>query len=232
MKLFFKQTKESVIFRVSNFNPEYKDALIGGFYTLKGEIFEKEYKKEEIFQENIPSIKRNFLKYGEEMFAQMAYLKPPLWQEGLIGFMEKVRGKNIDWWLTGSCALAIRGIEVTPHDVDIMLKSKDIDKIMDIFQHHMIEPLSRSDDWIVKHFSVLFLKTRVDLAFDPLDILDDPEPSDSGPFAAKNLEEISWKGHKIKVPPLHLQLNTNKKRGRKERVRLIEEYLGENEKKP
>jgi hypothetical protein len=41
---------------------------------------------------------------------------------------------------------------------------------------------------------------------------------------------VTWKGVQIKVPPLYLYLNTNKQRGRFDRVNLIEKYLVKNKK--
>jgi hypothetical protein len=61
----------------------------------------------------------------------------------------------------------------------------------------------------------------VDLAFDPQPALDQPEPSDSGPYARDHLEEVVWRGTQIKVPPLQLQLATNLRRGRTARAEAI-----------
>jgi hypothetical protein len=41
----------------------------------------------------------------------------------------------------------------------------------------------------------------------------------------KNLEEIKWRGHIVKIPPIDLQLHVNKKRGRTKRVKAIESFL-------
>ena len=75
------------------------------------------------------------------------------------------------------------------------------------------------------YFGVAFLGARVDLAFSPHESLDEPEPADCGPYAMKNLEEYNWKGYKVKIPPLELQLSTNRKRGRFDRAKQIEEFI-------
>lgn len=225
MNLNFINKKEKIVFEVSDYDGKYEDVLKASFYVPKEGMFIKEYSKKDIYSGNIESIRTNFLKYGKEMFDQMAYLKEAPWEEGLKEFIKKAKKQNIDWWLTGSCALNARGITVNPHDIDIMLNSKDENKIIEIFGDSMIEPLCNSEDWVVKKFAVLFLKTKIDLAFDPLDSLDKPEPSDCGPYAQNHLEEITWNREKIKVPPIELQLNINKRRGRTTRVRLIKEYM-------
>ncbi|MFW6121530.1 MAG: nucleotidyltransferase domain-containing protein [Petrotogales bacterium] len=225
MKLNFINEKTKVVFEVSDYDSKYEDVFKSSFYAKKEGKYIKEYNKDEIYEGNLERIKTNFLKYGKEIFNQMAYLKEAPWEEGLKEFIKKAKKQNIDWWLTGSCALSVRGITVNPHDIDIMLNSKDENKIIEIFGDSMIEPLCNSEDWVVKKFAVLFLKTRIDLAFDPLDSLDKPEPSDCGPYAQNHLEEITWNSEKIKVPPIELQLKINKRRGRTTRVGLIQKYI-------
>lgn len=58
--------------------------------------------------------------------------------------------------------------------------------------------------------------------------MDDPTPVDCGIYARNNLEEVIWRGFNIKVPPVELQINANKIRGRDERVKQLEEYLNAN----
>jgi hypothetical protein len=159
------------------------------------------------------------------MFLQMGYFKKVEWEKALLSFINKVKDYDIDWWLTGSCALCIRGISVMPHDVDIMLNSKDIDKIKSIFSDFIVEPIVSSKGWVVDYFGVLFLNARIDLAFDPPEFVDKPEPSDFGQYAMNNIELIEWNGHNIKVPPLELQLQVNKRRNRYDSVKAIENYI-------
>lgn len=159
------------------------------------------------------------------MFLQMGHLKEVKWEKALLSFINKVKDYDIEWWLTGSCALAVRGISTMPHDVDIMLNSKDIDKIKNIFSDFIVEPIISSKGWVVDYFGVLFLNTRIDLAFDPQEFVDNPEPSDFGIYAMNNTEMVQWKGNIIKVPPLELQLQVNKRRKRYDRVKTIEDYL-------
>jgi len=140
-------------------------------------------------------------------------------------FCEKVKGYNIDWWLTGSCASCIRGISLKPHDVDIMVDSKDVYLIEDIFAENLIEPVVDTGGWLTKDFGVIFLNARIDIASDPVESLDDPIPVDCGPTAKKSLEIINWEGFEIKVPPIELQLNANKIRNRLDRAKLIEDYI-------
>jgi hypothetical protein len=205
MNLNFINKKEKIVFEVSDYDGKYEDVLKTSFYIPKEGKYIKEYSKKDVYSGNIESIRTNFLKHGKEMFDQMAYIKQSPWEEGLKEFIKRVKNSNIDWWLTGSCALSARGIPLKPHDIDIMLNSKDENKVIEIFADDMIEPLCNSEDWVVKKFTVLFIKTRIDLAFDPLECLDKPEPSDCGPYAQIILKNLTGMEKQSKSP----QFNCN-----------------------
>jgi hypothetical protein len=221
LKISFIEDEKNIIFRVDD-PGKYKNVLRNCFYEADGDSYIKKFPKD---IENIIHIKDYYLKTAEKMFSQLGYYSPIPWQDALIWFIDKIKNTNIDWWLTGSCVLGLRGINITPHDVDIMLNSKDLVKFKNIFNDYLIEPIIDTNGWVTKYFGVIFNFARIDIAFDPQDLIDDPEPSDAGPFAMNNLEKIIWKGHVIKVPPIHLQLKVNQRRGRIDRVKAIEKYI-------
>jgi hypothetical protein len=106
-----------------------------------------------------------------------------------------------------------------------MIDSKNTEEITDVFSDYLIEPIVNTNGWLTKDFGVIFLHARIDIASDPQNILDIPEPVDCGPYAKQNLETINWNGYEIKIPPLELQINVNRRRGRMDRVKLIEEFI-------
>jgi hypothetical protein len=222
LKISFKEDEKNIAFVISEYPDEYKSIIESQYYSFEHGSFVKRYPSN---IDNIENVKVNFKKYAEEMFLQMGYLKEVQWEKALLAFIKKANDNDIEWWLTGSCALCVRGIPVIPHDVDIMLNSKDIDKINSIFSDYIVEPITSSKGWVVDYFGVLFLNARIDLAFDPQEFVDKPEPSDFGLYAKNNLEKVIWNGNVIKVPPLDLQLQVNRRRERYDRVKIIENYL-------
>jgi hypothetical protein len=94
-----------------------------------------------------------------------------------------------------------------------------------LFEDCIVEPIRSSKGWVVANFGVLFMGARIDLAFDPEDFVDSPDPADFGPYAMRNLEAVNWKGYTVRVPPLELQMQVNKRRGRYDRAAAIEQYL-------
>jgi hypothetical protein len=170
-------------------------------------------------------IRDSFIRFGSEMFDQLGYFSPIPWQEAFLRFLERIKDKPVNWWLTGSCAACIRGVALNPHDVDIMVDSRDLAVLEEIFAEDIIEPIRDTSGWVTKDFGVLFLGARVDIASDPSPILDQPQPVDCGPYALAHLETVEWKGYEIRVPPLELQLYVNKLRKRMDRAVLIEDFL-------
>lgn len=222
MRVFSIDEDNDVLFVVSEYPLEYKNVFENAYYSLVSGSYIKRFPRD---TPNISRIRDNWENSAEEMFSQMGYFQSARWEEALLGFIERIRGTDIHWWLTGSCATCLRGVDIQPHDVDIMLHSEDIDRVNQLFADCIVEPIRSTKGWVVANFGVLFMGARVDLAFDPEDFVDSPEPADFGPYAMKNLEVISWRGHSVRVPPLELQMQVNQRRGRADRVAAIEQYM-------
>jgi len=222
VEISFLETENDISFITSEIPENLISVFKRQFYEVEGDLAVKKFPKP---IENLETIKQNYLKYKPELISQAGNLKPVKWEEGLAAFIDIVSGEDIDWWLAGSCSLALRGIDVVPHDIDIMLSSRDLEKIKNHFLDYTLWPILPTGGWIVEYFGMVFLGCQVDFAFDPLPELDQPEPVDCGPYAGSHLEEIVWKGQQIKVPPVELFINVNRKRGRFDRVQAIENFL-------
>ncbi len=222
MKAVCTVSGKDVIYRLSDFDPLYEEAFRMCFYEQDEEGY---YKKFPLSYRYTGKVIRRFEKYAKEMFDQLLYRINVPWEEALECFCRRVKDSGISWWLTGSCATCIRGIALNPHDVDIIIESRDCALVEEIFADELIEPLRDTSGWVTKDFGVIFLKARIDIASDPSPQIDLPEPGDCGPEAISRLEVVEWRGYQIKVPPLELQIGVNKRRGRTERAEAIEAFL-------
>lgn len=221
MKLCTEEREGKIYFLIREVEPKFLPVLQMCYYQPDEDGFFKAYPAD---YPNVELIRENFVRNGIEMFQQLGYFKPVLWEQGLQEFIRRVQGSGISWWLTGSCAVCLRGIGLNPHDVDIMVESRDIPKIIELFREDIFEPIVDTQGWVTKDFGVLFLSCRVDIASDPAPCLDDPQPVDCGPYAKTHLERVMWKGFEVWVPPLALSIAVNKKRERWDRVALMEGY--------
>lgn len=57
----------------------------------------------------------------------------------LIEVVSKLDENNIRYFLIGSVNQALQGLKITPNDIDILVKSEDLDKIKNIFKNYNIK---------------------------------------------------------------------------------------------
>ena len=166
---------------------------------------------------------RTFGRDAEAMVLQTARVQTVPWEKALLAFLELVEPHRLDWWLGGSAALAVRGLDLNPRDFDLVTDEEGAQRLGEVLAEHLVEPLTRVD-WFCTWWGRAFLHARLEWVggLDPR--ADQPAVSDFGPTAAARLETVHWRGHPIRVPPLELQLEVSRRRGMWGRVELIERF--------
>jgi hypothetical protein len=158
------------------------------------------------------------------LLLQTARLEPAPWGDALRDVAARLDGAGVDWWLTGSAALAVRGIAVAPRDLDLVVAGADATDVARVLEDALIEPAVRVDDWFCHWWGRAWLGARVEWVGGVTEAADDPAPTDFGPAAAAALCAVAWDGHAVRVPPLELQRDVALSRGLTERVELIDSY--------
>ena len=152
---------------------------------------------------------------------QAAGLEPVPWAPALADVHDRLTGARVDWWLTGSAALAVRGIAVAPGDLDLVVAAGDARRVGDLLLDGLVEPVAPAD-WFCEWFGRAVLGARVEWVGGVGVAADQPEVTDFGLTAAARLETVRWRGREIRVPPLNLQRAVSLRRGLHDRVRLID----------
>lgn len=222
MKTSCRTVGQNTHFIVSELDPAYHQA------TRDLEFTEVEDGFARIYPNNSPHLEHsyhNFARYAEEMILQMAHVHTTPWEQALLSLLQKIEGQHIRWWLVGSAALATRGIDVSPSDIDLSVDDADAHKLGDLLLDYLIEPMQATPDWFCNWFGRAFLGMRVEWVGGVDERADTPEISDFGPTAVGRMETILWQGYELQVPPLDLQLKSNEQRGRVERVGKIKKFL-------
>jgi hypothetical protein len=160
------------------------------------------------------------------LLRQTARLDTVPWREALHDAVRRLDGAGIDWWLVGSAALAVRGLQVEPRDIDLVISDADARRAADAFEDVLIEPAVETDGWISRWFGRAWLSARVEWVAGVSPAVDEPFPSDFGPAAAAALTEIEWEQTVIRVPPIELQREVSARRGLADRVALIQSLKG------
>jgi hypothetical protein len=159
---------------------------------------------------------------AEELVRQTARLAPTPWEDALTDFARRAAATR--WWLTGSAALAVRGLDVAPRDLDVIVEADEAAAVADSLADALVEPLAPGG-WLGRWWTRAFLGARVEVVGGVNPELDRPEPTDFGPLAAGRLELVGWRGLELRVPPLGLQLRAAERRGLDDRARLIRAAL-------
>jgi hypothetical protein len=174
---------------------------------------------------NLARIYRNFERHAEDMLLQSIGAVAIPWEKALTSFIQTIAGHRIEWWLTGSAALAVRGVGITPHDIDLVLDAGDASVLSSVLLDWLVEPNIPSTNWIADWFGRAFIYARIEWVGGVHSSVDDSGPTDYGPKAATSLETVVWNGTEIKVPPVELQLISSEQRGLKERTEKINRWI-------
>lgn len=100
---------------------------------------------------NSPSVPRYYERFAasiEQMVLQSARLVAVPWEDALLEFLGRADGSGLHWWLYGSAALAVRGIAITPGDIDLNVDSADL--AGHIFDDLLITPVLDMEGWVAK----------------------------------------------------------------------------------
>jgi len=166
---------------------------------------------------------QNLTKCAELMLRQAARLEPVPWRETLHELCLRTKGRESEWFLAGSAALAVRGASIQPGDVDLVCSDDGALSLGTIFADALIEPVVYdSSGQLSDYWGRTFLTARLEWIGTPRPTVDSPTPSDFGPIAASRLETVTWEGFELRVPPLDLQRAVSRRRGLTSRVALID----------
>ena len=210
-------------FRVRTDEPAYRRVLRELMFEEDGDAFVRS------FRADAPGLHQSYVRFKltlEELLAQTAGRRLPPWDEALDAVASRLAVTRCEWFLAGSAALAVRGIDIVPRDLDLVVAdgSRALRALGDI----QIEPVSLNRDgaWIARWFGRGFLHARVEwiAGVDPaIDVYS--TPNEFGPEAAARLETVRWNDHDLALTPLDVQLAVTERRGLAVRAELIRDFL-------
>ena len=121
---------------------------------------------------------------------------------------------GIEWYIIGSVSEAALGVDIKPHDMDIVVHTKDFYKVKDLFREYVIEPFGdNKGTWLVRYFGKLYIDGA------SVDIVADEKMN------FENHVKVSWNGYDIFILPLKIRYEIEIQRDRKDRIKAIEEFM-------
>ena len=201
---------ETTAFVIAALEPAYHDVARALYYLPVEGGFAKHFPAD---TPHLARIYQQFARHVEDMILQTARVRPAPWDKALDAFLEVIRGEDIRWRLAGSVALAVRGIDVAPRDLDLVVDNAGAQKLGALLLDCLVEPVLRTPGWIANWFGRAFLHARVEWIG-----VDDP-------YALAGLQVVHWRGVAMQSPPLEMHLEEDRQRGLTERADKIARYL-------
>jgi hypothetical protein len=83
-------------------------------------------------------------------------LIPALIRRVLTILAEKLESSKTSWAITGSTSLALQGLDIVPHDIDILTDEEGAYAIAELFREHIVSPVSfKKSPKYESHFGAL-----------------------------------------------------------------------------
>ena len=203
-------------FCVTQTQPAAADALAAMGFQLEGGTLFRSFPD----SDDVPRIFANFRAHIDEMISVKVRATPAPWEQALEVVAQRLSGR-VAWTLAGSSALRIRGVDVRPRDIDLVVE--DAGRAGELLNDLLIEPVTRMHGWVADWFGRAFdgpliewvagVHTELGVA--------------RAPATSARRERVVWRGHEILCTPLDLELPAYEARGLSETVEAIRSYLGE-----
>ena len=139
---------------------------------------------------------------------------------------DQLKGGSINWVLTGSLALALQGLSVEVHDIDIQTEKDGAYEFERRFAENVIEPVRFSEtERIRSHYGKFEIDgLKVEIMGDLQKRLDDQEWEEFVDIAVLR-HWIKANNQQVPVLPLEYEYQAYLKLGRMEKAELIRTWL-------
>lgn len=214
MKCYCNRTEEALILCADNVESEFKKNLVAAWYHETNTGYQKVYsmmdKENGVSDKDVEIVSNNFSRLGPFMFQGDLD-----WNKALLIIAEKFLENNIEWYVFGSVSDALRGVKIIPHDLDIIVHTRDFFKVKSIFSDYVVEPfIDNKENWVVRYFG------RISMDNSYIDVV----AAESLDLENHLYDKILWNGYDIFIELFENRYNLELKRNRPERLQAMDEY--------
>jgi hypothetical protein len=222
MKCYCYETESDFIFCVQDVeNTQLEYAIQHMTFNKNDSKFLMAYPQNEFSnQYEKELVNKNFTHLGQEMFESL--LLGFDWKKPLELLTQKFNENKIEWYIVGSLCDAVRGVDVKPFDMDIVIHTKDYYKAKDIcylnFGNSIIFPFTDNQGRLaMRYFGRMFLAgALVEIA-----------AHEKWNIESRLLqyEKTSWNGFEVYMVSLQQRYQIEIARNREDRIKAIKEYM-------
>jgi hypothetical protein len=172
-------TGETLRLCLADVTAELEPAVTALGFTRRGALFVRAFATVD------EQVAARFEACAEAMVEQAAGRAPAPWENALELLIERAGGR--EWVLAGSAAHAVRGVDIEPHDIDVVASSSDCDAIGEALHDVLVEPVG-DGGWLGARWWRAFAGARIECVGDPCD----RSFADVG-------ETVVWRGHPLRL---------------------------------
>ena len=238
MNCYCYETDSEFIFCVENVgNAHLEDAIEHMAWSKVEDKFIRSYPLSAFSNENEKErISCNFARLGQAMFESS--VEGIDWAKPLSLVAQQFLASRIEWYIVGSVCDAIRGVNVQPFDVDIVVHTRDFLKAKDIcissFADEVIAPFDTQGTLYLQCFGRMFLVgAMVEIVADERWNADyrQSEKSVWRDYGYTQPEYVKtvWNGHEIYLESIQHRHQAETLRSRADRIKAIEDYMDRTE---
>jgi hypothetical protein len=184
-------------------------------------------------QDEKERISGNFVRLGQSLFESS--LVGFDWKKPLDLVAQKFTANGIEWYIVGSVSDAVRGVNISPFDIDIVVRTKDFHKTKGIcfsaFPEAIIAPFDTQGTLALQYFGRMFLAgAMVEIVADERWNLDYRQPENENSvwrdygYTKPEYIKATWRGYDVYLETLQHRYETEVKRNRTDRIKAIEEW--------
>lgn len=113
-------------------------------------------------------------------------------------------------------------MDISPGDLDLAVD--DAQHAGRIFSDLLVEPVTGPLDWVARWIARAFHGALFEWSAQPSPAVESA-PNEHRRWAAASLETVAWRGRRVRVPRLDVQLAVAIQRGLAERVAMIRQLM-------
>lgn len=160
----------------------------------------------------------------DEMVRQQIEKTPADWAAALRDLLGRAEQARVPVAVVGSVALAVRGVDVCPGDIDVLTTLEGTDALGEAYRDVLVVPVA-TEPGFGRWGRAFTGGIRVEWLGAPAAVHEGPWPLNAAEWSmASPFDEIQWENRSLRVPPLELQRRVEVQRQRLDRVAAIDEF--------
>jgi hypothetical protein len=160
----------------------------------------------------------------DEMVRQRIEKTAGDWRAALRDLLSRAGQARVPVAVVGSAALAVRGVDVRPGDIDVLTTLEGADALGESYRDVLVVPVA-TEPGFGRWGRAFTGGIRVEWLGQPARVQEGPWPLNAAEWSvASPFDEIWWESRSLRVPPLELQRQVEVQRQRRDRVAAIDAF--------